>query len=44
MKEIVVFLKAYKAPDFMHFPMSGCTEEAPLAAFVKHVQEYYKGG
>ena len=43
MEEMVAFLKANKARYFVHLPMPGFTEEAPLAAFVRHVQEHYQG-
>jgi hypothetical protein len=43
MEEIVAFLKAYKARYFVHLPMPGFTEEAPLSAFVRHAQEQYRG-
>jgi hypothetical protein len=43
MEEMVAFLKANKARYFVHLPMPGFTEEALLAAFVRHVQEHYQG-
>jgi hypothetical protein len=43
MEEIVASLKAYKARYFVHLPMPVFTEEAPLSAFVRDVQEHYRG-
>jgi hypothetical protein len=43
MEEIVACLKAYKARYFVQLPMPGFAEEAPLSAFVRHVQEQYRG-